>query len=135
MGNANSVTGGAQDSLQHRGLSLAEIVDLILAALPVICNLCRNLSKTINKRDKRYGYLGNIQSSTATLQQHLEALKREGSNERFGPEIKDLANHLEQIFSPELTPSKVRPSESFALQYFSYVWSNWTGLMKGYHDI
>lgn len=108
MGNANSVAGSVQDSVQHRDTSPVEILDLILATLPLICDLCRSLSRTINKRDKRYGYLGNIQSSTATLQQHLEALKREGSTDVFGSQIKDLADHLERIFSPELAIYKVR---------------------------
>lgn len=111
MGNANSVTGSVQDSAQHRGPSPPGLVDLVLATLPIICNLCRTLSKTINKRDKRYGYLGNIQSSTATLQHHLEALKRENSHEKFGSEIQGLADHLERIFSLELAPSKVRTAD------------------------
>lgn len=108
MGNANSVTSSDQDSIQHWGPSPVELLDLILVTLPIICDLCRSLSKTINKRDKRYGYLGNIQSSTATLQQHLEELKREGGNDRFGSQIRDLADHLERIFSPEVAISKVR---------------------------
>lgn len=116
MGNAYSVTGSVQDSAQHRGPSPPGLVDLILATLPIICNLCRNLSKTINKRDKRYGYLGNIQSSTATLQFHLEALKRQGSYERFSSEIQDLADHLERMFSQELALSKVRTAD---LLYFT----------------
>lgn len=111
MGNANSVAGVVQDSVQQRGPTPVELVDLILATLPIICDLCRNLSKTINKRDKRYGYLGNIQSSTATLQQHLETLKREGSYGKFGSDIKDLADHLERIFSLNLGSSKVRPAD------------------------
>jgi hypothetical protein len=121
MGNTNSVTDNAKDCVQRRGPSPVKLVDLILATLPIICNLCRDVSKRINKRDKRYGYLGNIQSSTATLQQHLEALKREGSIEKFRSQIKDLADHLERIFSPDLTQSKVRPSESFVSQYFTVI--------------
>lgn len=115
MGNTSSVPGGAQDSVQHHGPSSMETLNLILATLPIICDLCRSLSRTINKRDKRYGYLGNIQSSTATLQQHLEGLKREGIHDRFELQIKDLADHLERIFNPELVIFKVRISNTFAL--------------------
>lgn len=121
MGNTNSVTGSVQDSVQHHSPSPVEILDLILATLPIVCDLCRSLSKTINKRDKRYGYLGNIQSSTATLQQHLEGLKREGNTNIFGSQIEDLADHLECIFSPELINFKVRSWFSFALQYLSVI--------------
>jgi hypothetical protein len=109
MGNSNSVADScARDFVQHRDPSSPELVDLILATLPIICSLCREVSKTIEKRDKRYGYLGNIQSSTATLQHHLETLKREGIDERFGSLLKDLADHLERVFNPELTRFKVR---------------------------
>lgn len=118
MGNANSVTRSVQDSVQHCKYSPVDLVDLILAALPIICELCRNLSKIINKRDKRYGYLGNIQSSTATLKHHLEALKREGSYGRFGSEIQDLADHLEGLFSLDLTSLKVRPTDLLCFATF-----------------
>lgn len=116
MGNANSVAGSVQDSAQHRGPSSPELVDLILATLPIICDLCRNLSQQINKCDKRYGYLGNIQSSTTTLQHHLGVLQRERGYEKFGSEIQDLADHLERIFSLNLTLFKVRTAGLFTLQ-------------------
>ncbi|KAG8158650.1 hypothetical protein KVR01_011772 [Diaporthe batatas] len=105
MGNTKSVTAGAQDPAQRRPSPL-ELVDLLLTVLPVVSELCKDLSNTINKRDKRYGYLGNIQSATATLHQHLVALSREGCNERLGSQIGDLADQLEQIFSPHLIPSQ-----------------------------
>lgn len=108
MGNTNSVTGTTQDRLGHHGPSPVEILDLILPTLPVICDLCKVLSKTINKHDKRYGYLGNIQSSTATLQHHFVGLKTEGSTDIFKSQIEDLADHLERIFNPDLATSKVR---------------------------
>lgn len=123
MGNANSVGSVVQDSAQHRGPTPVELVDLILATLPIISDLCRNLSKTINRRDKRYGYLDNIQSSTATLQQHLETLKREGSYGKFGSDIRDLADHLERIFSPGLGSSKVRPANLLCSPLLIYNWN------------
>lgn len=108
MGNTASVT--SHGNIQDRATALVETLDLVLFALPVIRNLSKSFSSTIGKFDKRYGYLGNIQSSTGTLKQQLEVIKSEGSAPKFELQIMDLAGHLEEIFNPGLVEGKVRVS-------------------------
>lgn len=84
-------------------------MDLVLCALPIIRNVARSLSRTFNKRDKRCGFLANIQSSTAMLKQQLEVVREDCSmHNYFEVEIADLANYLELILNPELVHKNVR---------------------------
>ena len=75
---------------------------LVLKILPVIRDLSKQLVGGIKKRDKRYGYLGNIQTSAGILEAYLEEIKAADDAESFEPQIDHLADCLEEIFGDQV---------------------------------
>lgn len=89
---------------------------LVLSVLRVVRSLSKKLAdrtgKT-DKRDKRYGYLGNIQTSAGILTAQLEQIEEGGDTESFETQINELADCLEGIFSDQVIKlSKLKVSNA-----------------------
>ncbi|SPO05329.1 uncharacterized protein DNG_08016 [Cephalotrichum gorgonifer] len=78
--------------------------DLVLSALPVLYQVCEDLSPTFELRDKRSDYLKNIQSSALVLKGQFDNIKSADDFERFEGQINRLASCLEKIFDALQVP-------------------------------
>jgi hypothetical protein len=106
MGN---VLGTPTGGLVEKGHNLK----LVLSVLPVVGDLSKKLADKTKKRDKRYGYLVNIQTSAGILTAHLEEIEEGGDAESFEPQINQLADYLEEIFSDQVIKlSKLKVSDA-----------------------
>ncbi|RSL83722.1 hypothetical protein CEP51_004336 [Fusarium floridanum] len=85
---------------------------LVLSILPVVGDLSKRLASKFGKRDKRYSYLVNIQTSAGILTAHLNEIEEDGDTKSFEPEINEVADCLENIFSNQVVKlSKLKPSK------------------------
>src|ERR1700743_875340 len=69
-GQQNEADRGSPDSSEN-----VEYRDLVLCALPVLRRASDGLSRNYGLRDKRSGYLNNIQSSALLLEDHLHKIE------------------------------------------------------------
>ncbi|KAH7022272.1 hypothetical protein EDB80DRAFT_4793 [Ilyonectria destructans] len=105
MGNVLGTATGCAVEVGHN-------LELVLSVLPVVGDLSKRLSDETKKRDKRYGYLVNIQTSARTLMAHLENIAEDGETESFEHQINQLADCLEEIFSDQVIRlSKLKASK------------------------
>ena len=98
------------------GVEKGHNLKLILSVLPVVGILSKKLAdKTMkrDRRDKRHGYLVNIQTSAGILTAHLKEIEEDGDTESFEPQINQLADCLEEIFSDQaIKLSKLKVSDA-----------------------
>ncbi|RSL95725.1 hypothetical protein CEP52_011907 [Fusarium oligoseptatum] len=86
---------------------------LVLSILPVVGDLSKRLASKFGKRDKRYSYLVNIQTSAGILTAHLNEIEEDGDTKSFEPEINEVADCLENIFSNQVVKlSKLKSRRS-----------------------
>lgn len=95
MGNLSSTAKGVNVA---KGCNL----ELVLSVLPVVASVSKSLADNTNKRDKRHGYLINIQTSAHILMGHLNEIEEDGATGSFASQINQLADCLEEIFSDEV---------------------------------
>ena len=81
------------------GVENGETLALVLVVLPIVQDCSKRMGKKMNKDDKRFGYLGNIQTSAGILVTHLKGITEAGKSESFRTKIACLADYLENIFS------------------------------------
>ncbi|RMJ18506.1 hypothetical protein CDV36_001784 [Fusarium kuroshium] len=85
---------------------------LVLSILPEVGDLSKKLAKKFGKRDKRYSYLVNIQTSASILTAHLNEIDEDGDTKLFKQEINQVADCLENIFSNQVVKlSQLKPSK------------------------
>ncbi|KAJ4855397.1 phosphorylase superfamily domain-containing protein [Trichoderma breve] len=75
-----------------------DCLKLVLYTLPILKELISHLEKSLDPRDRRYGYLGNIYTAATVLNGHLGAIREAEKTHWFVGQIASLADLLEEVF-------------------------------------
>ncbi|KAH0526240.1 hypothetical protein TsFJ059_009590 [Trichoderma semiorbis] len=75
-----------------------DCLKLVLYTLPILKELISHLEKSLDPRDRRYGYLGNIYTAATVLNGHLGAIREAQKTHWFVGQIAGLADLLEEAF-------------------------------------
>jgi len=99
MGNALSSTQPDEAQLDKPKISNGnDGLQLVLRTLATVKELIRRVEKEIDRRDKRYSFLGNILTAAVLLEDHLHAIEDAGKLQLFETQIGNLADLLDELF-------------------------------------
>lgn len=94
MGGFVSTTKKSPDQGDH--------LQLVLYVLPIVKELAINLGNNIDRHDRRYGFLSNVDSAATVLEYHLREIQKAGNAEMFMEHIHKLADLLDEIFNDQI---------------------------------